>query len=243
MSELEAIHPFSNTHWSVVLAAAGSESPQAEEALAQLCEAYWYPLYAWLRRHGHSPEDAEDLVQDFFAEKVLTRTALRNIGPEKGKFRTWLLTCLKNLTHTRREEAIALKRGGGREHISLEMRDAEGRYLAEPADELTPDRLFERAWALTLLARAVATLREKYSRKGREALFDYIRHALPGSGQMLPYAEVAARTGLSEDAVKMEVSRLRKEIGPALLAELRPTVASANDAREELRHLLESLID
>ena len=108
---------------------------------------------------------------------------------------------------------------------------------------MTPDRLFERTWALTLLNRAVGTLRERYYRKGRGILFDHIRHALPGSGRMLPYAEVGERTGLSEDAVKMEVSRLRKEIGPALLAELRPTVATEADAREELRHLLEALVD
>lgn len=242
MNEPEAIHPFSNTHWSVVLAAGDSDSPKAAEALRQLCEAYWYPLYAWLRRQGHAPQDAEDLVQDFFAEKVITRTALRNIGPDKGRFRTWLLTCLKNLTLTRREQAIAQKRGGGIDHVSIELQDAEGRYLAEPVDTLTPDRLFERAWALTMLDRAVTTLRVKYAKKGREDLFELIRHALPGTGRMLPYAEVAIRTGLSEDAVKMEVSRLRREIGPALLAELRPTVATDTDAREELRHLLEALI-
>ncbi len=242
MPEPDAAHPFSNTHWSVVLDAARGNSPAAELAIRQLCEAYWFPLYAWLRRQGHSPHDAEDLVQDFFAEKILTRNVLQNIGPEKGRFRTWLLTCLKNLTHTRREESQALKRGGGLEHVSLEMRDAEGRYLAEPADHMTPDRLFERAWALTLLERAVTGLRERYVRKGREQLFDHIRHALPGNGRLLPYAEIAARTGLTEDAVKMEVSRLRKEIGPALLVELRPTVAGESDAREELKHLLESLL-
>ncbi len=242
MAELEAAHPFSNTHWSVVLDAARSDSPGANEALRQLCEAYWYPLYAWSRRQGYSPHDAEDLVQDFFAEKVLTRTALRNIGPEKGRFRTWLLTCLRNLSHTRREEAMALKRGGGCEHVSLELRDAEGRYLAEPAHNLTPDRLFERTWALTLLGRAVNTLRKRYERKGRAELFELIRQALPGAGVLLPYAEIASRTAMTEDAVKMEVSRLRKEIGPALIEELRPTVAGESDAREELRYLLEALL-
>jgi RNA polymerase sigma-70 factor (ECF subfamily) len=242
MPDLDAVHPFSNTHWSVVLDAARSNSPAAEQAIRQLCEAYWFPLYAWLRRHGHAPEDAEDLVQDFFAEKILTRSVLQNIGPEKGRFRTWLLTCLKNLAHTRREEGQALKRGGGHEHVSLEMQDAEGRYLAEPADWMTPDRLFEKAWAATLLERAIQGLRERYVRKGRQELFDHIRHALPGTGRLLPYAEIASRLGLTEDAVKMEVSRLRKEIGPALLVELRPTVAGETDAREELKHLLEALV-
>lgn len=242
MPDPEAAHPFSNTHWSVVLDAARSSSPAAEQALRQLCEAYWFPLYAWLRRQGYTPQDAEDIVQDFFAEKIVTRAALQNIGPEKGRFRTWLLTCLKNLTHTRREEAQALKRGGGKEHVPLELQDAEGRYLAEPADHLTPDRLYERAWAMTLLERAVVGLRERYEKKGRAQLFDHIRHALPGTGRLLPYAEIAQLTGLSEDAVKMEVSRLRKEMGPALLMELRPTVAVDSDAREELRHLLEALM-
>ena len=238
-SELPA--RFASTHWSVVAAAAESQAPGGAEALERLCTAYWYPLYAFLRRKGSSPEEAEDLTQSFFAERVVTRRALQDLSPGKGKFRTWLLACLNNhVAHERQKEA-AQKRGGHIVHVPLELPDlgeAEGRYQAEPFHNLNPEKLYERAWALALLDQAHEELKVAYQRSGRGDLFNALRGFLPGGNSSQPHAEVARQLGKSEDAVKMAISRFRQDFGKGLRTLIQRTVADDHQAEEELRDLI-----
>jgi RNA polymerase sigma-70 factor (ECF subfamily) len=232
---------FAETHWSVVATAAESDAPGAEAALEQLCRDYWYPLYAFLRRRGQSPEEAEDLTQGFFAERVVTRRVLKDISPERGKFRSWLLASLQNFVSHEREKATAQKRGGHIPHVSLELPDlgeAEGRYQAEPGHDLTPEKLFDRAWAFTLLDQTQEELLATYERGGRGEAFAALRSFLPGATSSRPYAEVAAQLGKSEDAVKMAVSRLRQDFGKTLRARIARTVGGEAEVEEELRQLL-----
>jgi RNA polymerase sigma-70 factor (ECF subfamily) len=233
---------FASTHWSVVLAAARTDSPEAQLALEKLCSAYWYPLYAYLRRSGSTPEEAEDLTQEFFASRVINKRVLQGVDPSAGRFRSWLLTSLQNLARNERDKQRAAKRGGDHPHVSLDLRDAEGRYLAEPAHDLTPERLYERSWALTLLDRAFEALRERYRISERQQLFEALKGFLPGERSKQPYAEVARQLGRTEDAVKMAVSRLRKEYGEQLVAEIQRTVNSAAEVETERRHLLAALV-
>jgi len=232
---------FASTHWSVVLQAARTASPEAQSALEKLCRAYWYPLYAYLRRKGHSPHEAEDLTQEFFATRVVTKRIFEGMQPGTGRFRSWLLTCLQNLVLNERERQQAQKRGGGQIHLSLDFRTAEGRYLAEPADVLTPEKLYEKSWAMTLLDRALEQLHDKYRAEGKAQLFDELKIFLPGEQSSLSHAEVGARLGKSEDAIKMAVSRLRQEYGRVLQSEIKRTVNSPSEAREELRYLMQVL--
>lgn len=229
---------FGTTHWSVVLAAARTQSPAAEKALETLCIAYHYPLYAYVRRRGLSPPQAEDLTQDFFAERVISKLIFKGVSPEGGKFRTWLLNCLQNYLRNDWERQNAQKRGGGREALSLNFQDAEGKYVLEPAHEETPEKLYDRAWAMTLLERAWQRLRETYSLSGDAALFDSLASYLPGALDAVPYLQTAERIGKTEAAVKMAVSRLRREYGSALKVEIRRTLSEGGDPDEELRHLL-----
>ncbi|HTI73029.1 MAG TPA: sigma factor [Candidatus Limnocylindria bacterium] len=232
---------FASTHWSVVAAAAESKAPGGAEALERLCAAYWYPLYAFLRRKGHSAEEAEDLTQSFFAERVVTRRALQELSPEKGKFRTWLLTCLNNHVAHERQRDAAKKRGGDVIHVPLELPDlgeAEGRYQAEPFHNLNPEKLYERAWALALLDHAHEELQSSYIKSGRGDLFQALRGFLPGANGSRPHAEVAKELGKSEDSVKMAVSRFRQEFGRVLRSQIQKTVADERQAEEELRDLI-----
>ena len=232
---------FTETHWSVVAAAAESRAPGGEAALEQLCGDYWYPLYAFLRRRGHSPAEAEDLTQGFFAERVVTRRVLKDISPERGKFRSWLLASLQNFVSHEREKATAQKRGGHIPHVALGLPDlgeAEGRYQAEPGHDLTPEKLFDRVWAFTLLDQVQEELRAGYERGGRGELFAALRGFLPGADSTRPHAEVAAQIGKSEDAVKMAVSRLRQDFGKTLRARIARTVGGEAEVEEELRQLL-----
>ena len=160
---------FATTHWSVVLAAGHQESPQAAEALEKLCRSYWYPLYACVRRLDFGPEDAQDLTQEFF-HQLLARDYVARADPHRGKFRTFLLTGLKRFLCDERDKARRLKRGGGQQVISFDAHSAEGRYLLEPVDQMTPERIFERSWATTLLEHAAARLRDEYVTSGRASL-------------------------------------------------------------------------
>jgi RNA polymerase sigma-70 factor (ECF subfamily) len=243
LTRLRSDERFASTHWSVILAAARTESPQARQALEKLCAAYWYPLYAYLRRSGSSPEEAEDLTQEFFATRVINRRVLQGVDPAGGRFRSWLLTSLQNLVRNEHAKQMAKKRGGGVPHLSLNWQDAEGRYLAEPAHELTPERLYERTWALTLLERVVQLLGARYAETGRAQLFEELKPFLPGERSAGPAAGAAARLNRSEDAVKMAISRLRREYGELLTAELRRTVDDARDVEAERQHLLAILGD
>jgi RNA polymerase sigma-70 factor (ECF subfamily) len=220
---------FGATRWSLVLAARAQSSAEADAALARLCELYWYPVYAFLRRQrGRSPQDAEDLTQGFFTH-VLRREWLKNVGPEKGRFRTFVLRCLTNFVLNQPRPAPT---------VSIDFTDAEQRYAVEPVDHVTPERLFELRWAASLLERAASALRAEAEAAGKgprfEILLPYVsRETAPGA-----LAEAAARLGLSEEATRQEVSRLRKRYREALRGEIAETLASPQEVDDELRHLL-----
>ncbi len=233
--------PFATTHWSVVLAAGQTASEAQAAALDKLCSDYWYPLYAYLRRSGHSPHEAEDLTQEFFASRVVTKRVLQGIQPGSGRFRSWLLCGLQNLVRNEWEKEQAVKRGGGQPHLSLDFQSAEGRYVVEPAHDLTPEKLYERSWAHQLLDLTTDRLEAKYRQDDKADLFEELKMFLPGEWSTRSYAEVAARLGRSEDAVKMMTSRFRQEYGRILKAEVERIVDNPADVNDELRCLLGAL--
>jgi RNA polymerase sigma-70 factor (ECF subfamily) len=224
---------FKTTRWSVVLAA---RLPDAAPALANICQNYWYPLYVFVRRQGYSPHDAQDLTQAFFSS-LLEKNFLAEVERSKGRFRSFLLAALKHFLSNERERARAQKRGGGRPMISIDEQSAETRYRIEPADVLTPEKLFERRWALTLLEKVLADLRQEYARDGKNKLFEQLKDCLVDGKHSIPYAELAARAGSSEGAIKVAVHRLRRRYRELLRAEIARTVASADEVEDELRHL------
>jgi len=228
---------FAETHWSVVLSAGRGDDTRSREALARLCQTYWYPLYAFVRRHGHSPEDAQDLTQGFFAH-LLEHHALAKAHPAKGRFRSWLLASLRHFLANEQARASAQKRGGGRTPISLDAASAETRYGLEPADHATPDRLFERNWALTLLEEVLKRLRAEQADAGKLAQFEQLEDCLMGELPAPRYAELAARLGASQEALRMTVSRLRRRYRDLLRAEIAHTVSTPAEIDEEIRHLL-----
>ena len=236
MSESSDARSFSATRWSVVLAAAGD----AEDALATLCRAYWYPLYAFLRRQGLNTHDAEDVTQGFFAH-ILEKDALAQVDRAKGRFRTFLLASLKHFLADERDRAKAQKRGGGQPVISLDACEAEARYGLEPRDELSPDKLFDRRWAIAVIERVLARLDAEYSAAGKGALFSALKPLLTAPGSARPYAEIGAQFSMKEGAVKVAVHRLRQRYGAALRAEIAETVGTAEEVDAELRHLLDAL--
>jgi RNA polymerase sigma factor (sigma-70 family) len=228
---------FATTHWSVVLAAGREESAQAGEALERLCRAYWYPLYAYVRRWGYGPEDAQDLTQEFFA-RLLAKDYLTRADPHKGRFRSFLLAGLKNLLCDERDKQGRLKRGGRQQVISFDERVAEGRYGLEPVNELTPERLFERSWGATLLERAASRLREEYVAAGKAELYEQLTEFRLDAPEQRPYAEVAAQLGLSESAVKSAIYRLRQRHHELVREEIARTLADPAEVDDEIRYLL-----
>jgi RNA polymerase sigma-70 factor (ECF subfamily) len=228
---------FAITRWSLVLEAGGGSTPHAAAALATLCEIYWYPLYAYLRRRGYSAEDAQDLTQGFFA-RLLDKQTLEAARPERGRFRSFLLTSLQHYALNDWDRARAQKRGGGVPVLSLDFETAEGRYQMEPRDEVTPERLFDRRWALALLDRTLARLRAEWRSAGKEAVFEVLKPALTGDPDDDSYAQIGSRLGRTEGAVKVSVHRLRRRFRDLLREEIAETVDSANQIDEELRHLL-----
>jgi RNA polymerase sigma-70 factor (ECF subfamily) len=227
---------FMTTRWSVVLAAGRSSQPAAREAMATLCGLYWQPLYAFIRRRGSSPEQAEDMTQAFLVH-VIEKESLRHVDPGKGKFRSFLLASFKNFLSDQRSKEAALKRGGGVPPVSLDAEEAEGRYGLEPVDDATPERIFERQWALTVIEQAMARLRERYARTGKEEHFEQMKIFLSGEKRPVPYAEVARRLGITELAVKVAVHRLRKRFRDALREEIAQTVARPEQIDAELQAL------
>jgi len=189
---------FNTTHWSVVLAAGRDSSLDAQGALQQLCQTYWYPLYAYVRRQGHPPHDAQDLTQEFFA-RMLERKSFRLADRNRGRFRTFLLTSLKHFLINEWSRGQRLKRGGGRSFFSLEaLREAETRFLAEPADPAArPDQAFERQWALTLLESVLPRLRDEFAGHGRADHFDALKVFIWGDQTAVSQVEVAARLGVT----------------------------------------------
>jgi RNA polymerase sigma factor (sigma-70 family) len=230
---------FPTTLWTVVLRAGRDDPGQARAALAQLCQGYWYPLYSFVRRRGHSPHDAQDRTQELFAH-LLEKHGLGRVDPEQGRFRTFLLASLKNFLANDWDKAHALKRGGGQSVVSLEQDSAESRYRLEPSHDLTPDRHFERQWALTLLDQVLVALRDEYHSEGKGDLFEELKPVL--TGQPGAYAKIAARLHRSEGAIKVAVHRLRHRYRELMQARVAETVGD-DDVEDELRHLLAALSD
>ena len=223
----------------MVLEAGRAAEPESRAALASLCELYWYPLYAFVRRQGNSPQDAEDLTQGFLAS-LLERDALGELQPEKGKFRAFLLACLKNFLANERDRERALKRGGGQATVSLDAQLAEQRWRLEPADELTAERIFLRGWAMTLLEGTLAELRSEFEVNERGDLFDHLKVYLTGEATQTQ-AEVAAKFGLTQDAIKAAVYRLRDRFRRRLRAAIADTVADPAGIEDEMRELFAAL--
>ncbi|MBM3881987.1 MAG: sigma-70 family RNA polymerase sigma factor [Verrucomicrobia bacterium] len=228
---------FATTHWSVVLAAEEAHAPQAAAALEQLCRTYWYPLYAYVRRQGHSPADAQDLTQDFFAH-LLARDFPRGATPERGKFRSFLLAALRHFLVDRHRHDAAAKRGGSQRTVSLDDSRAEERFRLEPQHELTPEKLYEREWARTLLERAQARLREEYVAAGKSELFERLRAFPLAERSSCTFEQAARELDLTGSALKSAAHRLRARYRQLVREEVVHTVADPTELNEEARHLI-----
>jgi RNA polymerase sigma-70 factor (ECF subfamily) len=224
----------------MVLSAAGADSSNAPRALEELCQAYWFPLYAFVRRHGWSPQDAEDLTQDFFA-RILDREMLAGVGPEKGRFRTFLLVCLKRFLVNERERRGAAKRGGGRQPLSLNHDETERQYALVPSTFATPEQAFQRRWVMTLLEHALQKLASEFATRGKEKLFNYLKVYLAADQAAPPYAEMADRMGITEAAVKVAVHRLRGRFRVLLEEEIVSTLEDPNELGSEIDFLMDVL--
>ncbi|HXF11039.1 MAG TPA: sigma-70 family RNA polymerase sigma factor [Desulfuromonadaceae bacterium] len=233
---------FATTHWSVVLTAGRTDTTRAHDALAKLCQSYWYPLYAYVRRRGYSSHDAQDLTQAFFT-RLLERRSLGHVDPSLGRFRSFLLAALNNFLASEWKSAQAQKRGGGQQTISLDLAAAEQRYDLEPADRSSPDKAFDKQWALALLGEVLAKLEEEYRRDGQSKLFAALKQTLTGSRETQPYEELAGQLGISEGTIKVTVHRLRKRYRDLIRDEIANTVASTADIDAEMHHLLEALVE
>lgn len=229
-------HGFDTTRWSLVLAAGESGSERGRNALAELCSHYWYPLYAYARRRGHDPEDARDLTQAFFA-KLLEKRDLRTADPARGRFRTFLLSSMKNFVAGEWRRTHALKRGGAVEILALDFDSAEESYGLEPSDPESPEALYERRWALGLLERAMTDLQVEYERAGNRELFDALKGCLVEE-EVLPYRELAERLGKREGALRTAASRLRARWRDRIHELVAETVHDPSDVRDELRSLV-----
>jgi RNA polymerase sigma factor (sigma-70 family) len=227
---------FVTTHWSRVVTASRSDTTSAQAALEKLCQTYWHPLYAYVRRRGYGVEDAQDLTQAFFA-KLLERQWLADAEREKGKFRTFLLTAMERFLANEWDKAKALKRGGGRANVPIQLDTAETRYGVEPPDNRTPEQAFEYHWAVTLLDEVLKRLQDEYRQRGQEAVFASLKPALVGEREGQPYAELARQLNMGESAVKVAVHRLRQRYRELLRAEIAETLASPEEVDAEMRYL------
>ena len=228
---------FATTHWSVVMAAGKGHSAEAADALEQLCRTYWYPLYAFVRRHVSEAHDAEDLTQEFFT-RFLAKEYFGRADPALGRFRSFLLACLKNFLTEQQRQARRLKRGGGHTAIPWDSQTAEERYQLEPADPVTPEQVYDRRWALTLLETALAHLAGEQAVTGKQEIFAQLKGYLWEEAREASYSETAVRLNMTEGAVKVAIYRLRRRLRDLLREEVGQTVASADDVDEELRHLI-----
>jgi len=221
----------------MVLAAGGTSAPGARDALSALCEAYWYPLYVFVRRQGHPHEEACDLTQGFFLD-LIEKRVLRGVEPQVARFRSFLLGTLKHYLAHVEERRAARKRGGSVAFMSIDADDAERRYRLDPADDRTPEMAYERHWAATVADRARLRLRREFERAGKGEEFRSLGGLVTGEGPTRPYREVAHRLGTTEAAVKMAVRRLRQRFGKLLRAEIADTVDEERNVDGELRHLV-----
>ena len=230
---------FATTHWSVVLAAGRTDSTRAHEALARLCRTYWRPLYAYVRRRGYPAHDAEDLTQAFFA-RLLERNDVAAVSPDRGKFRSYLLAAMNHFLSDEWDKARAQKRGGGRV-IEMDSAVAEAIHAQQTEDTLTPEKLFDQRWAITVLEEVHRRLRQEHEREGRGAQFEALRFSLMGERSAVPYAELATRLKMPENTVKTAVHRLRQRYRELLRAEVAETVSCAEDVEVELHELFRAL--
>jgi len=231
---------FAATRWTVVLSAARSDTTHARDALAQLCQMYWYPLYAYVRRRGYSPPDAEDLTQQFFS-RVLEERLIAAADKQKGRFRSFLLTRLSHFLADEWDRLKAQKRGGGQRLVPIEGGAAETRYQLELVDDRSPDRLFEYRWAMTLLERVFDRLRHEFEAGGKTTLFNELKECLVQARAAAPYAELSERLEMSEGALRVAVHRMRQRYRDLLRAEIAETVSGPDEVEEELRYLFRTL--
>ncbi len=227
---------FATTRWTVVLAAGRGSGPQADLALEELCRTYWFPLYSYVRRQGYTKENAEDLTQAFFL-RFLERNFLEGVASDKGKFRAYLLVCLKHFLINEWDRANRLKRGGGVAPLSLDWQDADARYQINPADNLSPDKLYDRTWAVTLLERVITRLRDESVAEGRANIFDQLKPFLTVGKSAIPYAGAAEALGLNEGATRVAVHRLRRRYRELLRDEISQTLSDPTQVEGELQAL------
>ena len=230
---------FTTTQWSVVLSAQG-QSPSAEQALEKLCCTYWWPLYGFVRREGYSPEEAQDLTQGFFA-LLLERRDLDAVRQEKGRLRSYLLAALKNFVAKAHRRTMTIKRGQGRPMVPLEELLMRERADLEPADTLSADRIYERRWALTLLEQVLARLGEEYRAAGSSKVFEQVKQLLTDEPDRPSQAQIARELGMTENAVKQALHRLRQRYRSLLRDEIAQTVAAPEDVEDELRYFISAL--
>ncbi len=228
---------FATTRWSLVLALREQTSEEAEEALTELCRRYWFPLYAFVRRSGYSHEDAEDQTQAFFAE-FLEKGHFARADPQRGRFRNFLLTSLRNSMAKQRRRDDTAKRGGGASRIPWDQIDAEGRYASEPAEEVTPELLYDQQWARSLMDRVLVELDRDFAQRQKAEVFQQIKRHLWGEAREVPYRELADRAQLSVSAFKAAVHRVRLKYRDLLRGEVAETVADPSEVDDELRHLV-----
>ncbi len=231
---------FATTHWSVVLAAADSASPGAQEALEQLCRTYWYPLYAFVRLKGYPPEDAEDLTQAFF-ERFLQKRAIKSATAERGRFRSFLLTALQYFLCDQFDRATAIKRGGDVRFIPLDTLEAEAQVQEAAASQRSPEMVFDRAWADTVVGTSLERLRAAYEAEGRGALFAELSPYLSRPAERASYSDSARRLDMDAESVAMAVMRLRRRYRALVRAEVANTVATPAEIDDEMRYLVELL--
>jgi len=231
---------FATTHWSVVRAAGKTSSLHYKEAMGTLCQTYWFPLYAFLRRQGHNSNQAEEYTQAFFT-RLLEKRGLRLADSKRGKFRSFLLAALKNFLADERDRARAKKRGGGRKVLSLDFENAESQYTLQPAQQMDPEKLFERSWALTVLERTMVRLQDESGSTKKRRAFDRLKLYLTADKDSIPYHEAADKLKMTEGAVKVAVHRLRHRYRELLRDEIAQTVATEEQIDEEIRDLFAAL--
>ena len=231
---------FPTTSWSLVIASAGSPDDQSKQALASLCERYWYPLYAFIRRQGHDPDQARDLTQDFFV-RLLEKNYVGQADQRRGRFRTFLLTAVKHFLLNEADHASAKKRGGAHVILPIELVIAEQSYQLEPSHDATPEKLFERNWAVTLLQTVTGQLQREFIQAGKAEQFDSLKPMLTGESEGVRYSEIAQELRLSEGAVKVAIHRLRRRFRELLRQEVAETTADPRLVDEEIHFLSDVL--
>jgi RNA polymerase sigma-70 factor (ECF subfamily) len=236
-----AVEIFATTRWTVVLAAGQRAAPEANAALEELCRTYWYPLYAYVRRRGNSREDAEDLTQAFFA-RLLEKDYLEGVTSERGKFRAFLLMAIKRFLANEWDRAHAQKRGSAAP-LSLDWQDAESRYQIDPADNLSPDKLYDRSWAVTMLERVITRLRDESATEGKGGQYELLKPFLMFGKSEIPYSKAAVALGISEGAARVAVHRLRQRYREILREEIAQTLSDPGQADEEVQALFSALTE